>query len=685
MKAIWPKGLLDEMNVTVMFVRSVEVGEDAEIKLAASNLYRFWVNGKLVGYGPARAARGYSRLDTYSLAEFCGHPAEIKVEVFSANINTYYIIDEKPFFACEVTAGGRIVAEAPDFEAYLWNERVKKVRRFSFQRAFTEIYHFTGCASSAYTPVETAEVAMNRLLPRNVHYPRLDLHKAEKWIEDGTVSLNPNAEGWHDRAFNISPEFKGYRAGELEEDAGDEIVKFVYTAGKAQKAVGPMGYRIYDFGRTLTGFFSVKLAAKTVSTVYIVFDEIKTDCGDHTGISPFRNNCCNVIKYTVPMGRHDFLAFEANSARFATVVVTDGEVDIDEFGMVSYENPDAASYRFDCHDDTLNAIVGAAVNTFAQNAVDILTDCPSRERAGWLCDSYFSSRAEALFTGRNLVERNFLENYALCDESRFSPAGMVPMCYPSDHNNGVYIPTWAMWYVLELRNYCRRTGDSAMAELSKGKIFGIVDFFKRFENEHGLLENLESWVFIEWSRCNDPDFVCGVNYPANMLWAAALEAAGDLYGDNALAAKGRATKDRIRELSFNGEFFEDNAVRGCSGNLVKTGHTSETAQYYAFYFGVASRETFPELFEKMRTLFGPKRDDKAVYPNVFRSNVFVGNYLRLEILKDNGFRDQVLGECRDFFSKMPKMTGTLWEHSAPTCSLDHGFASVAAVYIAECV
>ena len=352
--------------------------------------------------------------------------------------------------------------------------------------------------------------------------------------------------------------------------------------------------------------------------------------------------------------------------------------------MVSYENPDAKHFAYDYHDAELNKIVAAAVNTFAQNAVDVLTDCPSRERAGWLCDSYFSSRAEALFTGENRVERNFLENYAMAAPSPFLPAGMLPMCYPSDHNDGVYIPNWTMWYLLELRNYVNRTGDNEMAVLSREKVYGLVEFFDRYVNADGLLENLESWVFIEWSRCNDKDFIAGVNYPSNMIWAAALDAVADLYGDDALRERAAKMRKVIREQSWNGEFFEDNAIRGEDGKLQKTGHTSETCQYYAFYFGVASRETDPVLFETMLTKFGPKRDDKVVYPTVYRSNAIVGNYLRLELLMNYGYRAEVLSECRDFFTQMAEMTGTLWEHSQLSCSLNHGFASMAAVYIDRC-
>jgi alpha-L-rhamnosidase len=113
------------------------------------------------------------------------------------------------------------------------------------------------------------------------------------------------------------------------------------------------------------------------------------------------------------------------------------------------------------------------------------------------------------------------------------------------------------------------------------------------------------------------------------------------------------------------------------------GHLTETCQYYAFYFGVASREDFPELFDRMVNEFGPSRDDTRVYPHIARSNAIVGNYLRLEILLRYGYCEKVIEECKKFFTKMAETTGTLWEHDFVSGSLNHGFASIAAGYIVE--
>jgi len=694
MQAIWAKNLLTEKNITITFQHKLTPDTDTTLSLATSNLYRLFVNGKLTGYGPARAAHGYSRLDKYSLAEWSGKETVLSVEIHSANINTFYVVDEHPFFAAEIRSGENIIATAADFTAYYMNERVQKVRRFSFQRSFTEIYHLKGNPALFYAgnidgriPIETEPVSMNRILPRYVSYPKLNKLPSYS-VEYGTVGIASDVTPWRDRAYNNidSLKLKGFLPNELEEDSGEEAGQFTYRAvSTSADMIGPMAYQIYDFGRTLTGFFSMHISAKVDTTLYILFDEVLSDYETHHAISPFRNNCCNVLKYTISTGEYDLLSFEANSARFATIVITDGLAEVVDFSMVLYENPDAVDFKYDYGDERLNKIVAASVNTFSQNAVDILTDCPSRERAGWLCDSYFSSRAEALFTGKNVVEKSFLENYALCQQSPYLPEGMLPMCYPADHNDGVYIPNWPMWYILELRNYLNRTNDRAMIDQSRKNVYALVDFFKKYYNEYGLLENLESWIFIEWSKCMDPEYTCGQNYPSNMIWAAALEAAAELYDDPSLAQQSDEMKKVIRELAWNGEFFEENSIRDQQGKLVKTGHTTETCQYYAFYFNTASREDYPELFNKLLAQFGPKRDVTAVYPEVYPSNAIVGNYLRLELMLRFGYTQKVLDECCDFFLDMADMTGTLWEHAKLNCSLNHGFASMAAVYIDECV
>lgn len=692
MKVVWNPELRAEMNHTLAFVYEWDAEAGDALELAASSLYRLFVNGQLVGYGPARGPHGYARIDTYEFASYAGQKIRLVAEVFASNINSFYVVDELPFFGAELSRNGHVFAEAEDFTAYQMTDRIQKVQRFSFQRSFVENYRMEVCRSvfrkgnnQVFPKVATQTVEAPRFLERRVSYPKLEWKTADA-IEQGTVSVNPDVPPMRDRCLmNISSQLKGYPYEVLEECISDEVTGFCFhQQADSEETLCPSTYRLYDLKRTITGFFRFKVRVVEPAVLYVLFDEVVSTESGTAEVNPFRNTCCNVLKYRLAPGNYDLLSFEANSARYAAVVVTEGELSVSEFGMVTYENPDAGYYSASTGDSELDAIIEAARNTFAQNAVDVLTDCPSRERAGWLCDSYFSSRAEAFFTGKNLVERNFLENYVRSPQSPFLPEGMLPMCYPSDHNDGVYIPNWVMWFVLELKNYVDRTGDQNMAQEARKRVYDLVEFFAGYQNEDGLLENLDSWVFIEWSKCNDPEYIKGVNYPSNMLYSAMLEAVGILYQDDALIRQAGEIRREIVLQSFNGTFFEDNRVRE-NGKLVSLGHTTETCQYYAFYFGAASPEEYPELYRRMMTEFGPERDAEKVYPEVYPSNAIVGNYLRLELLLQNRQYEQVLRESKEFFSKMAVLTGTLWEHSGLNASLNHGFASVAACYIAECV
>lgn len=176
------------------------------------------------------------------------------------------------------------------------------------------------------------------------------------------------------------------------------------------------------------------------------------------------------------------------------------------------------------------------------------TDCPSRERAGWLCDSFFTARAERCLTGRSDVERSFLENYLLSRENGQLPHGMLRMCYPASHPNGVFIPNWAMGRALELEEYAARTEDLDTVRAFRPRLDALISYLDGFCNEDGLLERLPSWVFVEWSRANE--WVQDVNYPSNMLYARVLQAYNALYGSPEHAARARenAGKDYITVL-----------------------------------------------------------------------------------------------------------------------------------------
>ncbi|MBQ7642850.1 MAG: hypothetical protein IJS67_03005, partial [Clostridia bacterium] len=530
-----------------------------------------------------------------------------------------------------------------------------------------------------------------RLQECDLPYP--DFARSDgKLIESGKIGILEKYEKFPlPFVFPLAKYMLKFDENELQTDAVDDISAIEYYRNDEIKD-DENHYRTFEFDYSMTGFISFKAQVYGDSEIFLVFDETLNEehfrFSDeiyekyyHDGALPVywhRLNTVNIVKYKLCAGAYDLMTIEPYCLKFLRVIVK-GKADISGVHIRRYENSDAFIKKADFPDKDLNELYVAAQRTFAQCSVDYLMDCPSRERAAWLCDSYFSAKAERLFTGNNRIEKNTLSAFLLMPEDNSIPKYMIPMCYHINPLQKEYMPTWAGWFVIELHDYLLRTGYKEFTDKFKEKVCGLIDgYFGKYLNEYGLLENLGGFVFIEWSKAND--FTKGVSFCANMVFYRALLAAYGLYGDEKYKAQAEKVKDAVIKLSYNGEFFVDNALRE-NGKLQRTENVSETCQYYAFHCGIADEKTFPELYGKLLSDFGKKRDDTKVYPQVHRSNAFIGDMLRLDYLAEHGRAEQALEESKNYYLNMVKRTGTLWEHDSPIGSLVHCFSALVAVWI----
>ena len=623
-KPVWAEGRETEKNLTLSFREqfSSYFTSTAYVRLTASCDYRLKVNGEFVAHGPSVAAHDFYRIDCYDIKPYLTFGKNIiALEVAGYNDDNYYLLNQPSFLQAEVEINGNVIAATgTDFVAYDLKQRRQDVREFSFQRPHIEYYvlnpDYDSWATAAdwadAEPVVLAEQGEKTLLKRHVPYPDYTLHNAEKITDN-----------------------------------------------------------VYSFKCNSSGFLGVQLNVTEAATVRFGFDEILG--ADGKTVNPGRMGCYAYLTYELAPGTYTLESFEPYTMKYMQVFVDKGACDIQQVYMRDYCGSDVNRATFLCDNQETNELFEAARETHRQNAVDIFMDCPSRERAGWLCDSYFSSRVAFDFSGHTRIEKNFLENFLLPKEFKHIDKGMLPMCYPSDHPNQNHIPNWAMWFVLELEEYLHRSGDRELVDQSKQRVYELVDYFKPFLNEDGLLEKLSRWVFVEWSAANS--LVQDVNYPSNMLYAKMLEVIGRLYDDPALTTQAEQIRKTIITQSFDGEFFVDNAVRGKGGRLEVTRNRTETCQYYAFYLGTATPESHPELWDKLMNEFGPKRHQTKAYPEIHHSNAFIGNYLRMELLSNQGRSKQILDENQSYYLPMARQTGTLWENMTTSASCNHGFAA----------
>jgi len=690
-RPIWPTGRETEKNLFVGFRVVFDSSQQSPVlRIAASSLYRVYLNGHFVGHGPARGPHGYYRVDEWPLRPFLAQKNTLAIEVAGYNVNSYYLLDQPAFLQAEVVAGGTVLAstagKGANFEATILKHRVQKVQRYSFQRPFIEYYRMKTGDDRWWegSPAESARTSCSilperKLLIRRVAYPRFEQRQPVQIISQGQLQRDvPARQLWKDRSLvNIGPQLKGYPEKELEVIPSIELQKIQstsatklnepYQPGKAIE-LGENAFAILDLGTNLTGFVGASVECSKPTKLYVTFDEIlmKDD------VDSKRLGCVNAIGYELQAGVYRLESFEPYTLRYFKLNVLDGACQVRGAYLREYANSETGEAAFSCSDPRLNRIFQAARQTFRQNAIDIFMDCPSRERAGWLCDSFFTSRVAFDLCGNTTIEKNFFENYLLPSSFAHLPDGMLPMCYPADHNDGVYIPNWALWFVIEMEEYQARSGDRELVAALRPRLEALYEYFQKYRNDDGLLEKLHSWVFIEWSRAND--FVRDVSYATNMLYAAALAAGGRMYNEPGLIDEAERLRETIRRQSFDGEFFVDNAVRK-DGKLQVTRNRTEVCQYFAFFFDIATPQTHGELWNKLVNDFGPKRSETKAFPEIHPANAFVGNYLRSELLSRYGRQAQIEKELVDYFLYMADQTGTLWENVGAYASCDHGFAS----------
>lgn len=708
-KPVWIQNKRTVPNLQVGFRCDFFADRNKQYRLiiTGATYYRIYLNGEFTGYGPARAGHGYIRYDELCLAVREG-VNQLAVEVAGSNCTSFYTLPHSSFLCAEILENDEVICcTGRDFQA-LSLEKLRNIfaHRYSYQRGYGEVWNFdkndrlTGWMTADGLPYErlcTVPVE-ETFIPRGVAAPAYKIVQASVLTESGrwkkrdfseltlprymVRTANMNSQGFAIDEWTENP---------LEELYGDFLpdentLKDMKAADdeNATYTVNSGEYMIFKLPFNDTGFLKNKVLALQDSKVFVFFAEYNHGNGM---VFYGLEGQANIVTYNLKKSdeAYELESFEPYVCQYIGIAVSEGKIALQIPQMREYSYPEYENLSLETEDPDLKKIMNAAINTFRQNTLDVFMDCPGRERAGWLCDSYFTAQSERMFTGKSCVEKVFLENFVMAREFPNLPAGMLPHNYPSGiarYNNG-YIPQWAMWYVVELGEYCRtRTG--ADAAPFRTLCYDLLSWLRQYENEYGLLERMPGWNFVEWSKAND--WTQDVNYPTNMLYSRMLFVMAELFGDEALRLRSEQLKKTIIQQSFTGEFFIDNAVRDENGVLRPTKNCSETCQYYAYFFDVADAadKRYEKLTKTLLEVFGPDRDADSVLPQVAPANAFIGNYLRLIILLRMGQFDKVLQDIRGYFKVMADVTGTLWEHNKletkyAGASLNHGFASYAGV------
>ncbi len=611
-----------------------------ELRIAAASIYRLYLNGIVTAYGPARAPLGFARVDRIPLNAPPGTP--VAVEVAGCATENFCRPKQQPFLkAAFLDRNGTVLGSTGDgktFRACRLPFRNWKAVKLTRQRDLVEEYDFSGNPAGAEwfrssdPPLEEVEALP---LP---HLPRLLTRRAP------------------------APVLSTVRTAERIDAPIPDVL-----ADGAEKT------EIYDFGKLHTGFLMLELESGEGCDLRIVWDELLVG-GTCDPRRAFWAN--NFLRIRMAAGQKiELESFEPYALRCAAVSVLSGSVRLKRFRLREYAF-DSSLFLPGRENGGLSAeektVYAAACETFRQNTADVFMDCPGRERAAWLCDSYFMAETEFFLTGRTDVEDDFLENFILPASYPLPEDWMIPMCFPADNPRGSFLPQWPFWLFLEIFEKKKQRNGMDFTARIRPRLLRYLEGCEKFRGPEGFLENLPGWNFIEWSDAGN--FFQDVHFPTNMLYMKCLREAGECYSDDSLLARAETLRKKILDLSFDGEWFHDNAVRR-DGVLQRSGNISEIGQYYADFCGVPTPGA--EKFERWKSRLLEEKIPEKMVP----AAMFIGLVLRFRSLLLGGRAGRFRKECVERLLPMARKTGTLWEKEDPSASCCHGFASVVAVYL----
>ena len=420
-KPIWIVRKECEMNVHAVFRTKVQLEHNTKLHISGCSFYRIYINDKFMGVGPARASHGYAREDVFDLNQYQiadGEAAEILIEMVGYYCRSLSTVLQPSFLMAEVQREGKVLAyTGQDFEGFLPKCKVQKVERYSVQRHFCEVWDYRD-ARSLTDECYKADVDVLPLeltvLDRKAPYPMYEDIQLSGVQCHGTFEYDATLPHKDMRySWEKVPDYWGrFEWAEIPYHAFGWMQCLVQIPKGTEKhfpvCLKEGEYAILDFGRIEAGFLTSSMKALEESDVIIGFSEFYS--GD--GFSFTNMDAHNVLEYFMTEDDdRSIQSFEPYTFRYAMVAVRKGHIQLNSFGTKTFMFDTSKVELLNSSDETLNAIYRAAVRTFAHNAVDLYFDCPSRERAGWLCDSYFTAKTEYALTGKTLVEDAFLENY----------------------------------------------------------------------------------------------------------------------------------------------------------------------------------------------------------------------------------------------------------------------------------
>ncbi|NTW30623.1 MAG: family 78 glycoside hydrolase catalytic domain [Candidatus Moranbacteria bacterium] len=254
----------------------------------------------------------------------------------------------------------------------------------------------------------------------------------------------------------------------------------------------PKGQTVVDFGQNIAGRVRIRVSEKGGATIKLRHGESLDAHGNFslTHLQPTAPGVAPLLQEDIYIARGDGQeeehepTFSVHGFRYVEITGWPGEPSKDNLVAVALYSDMERTGTFECSDPRINRLHENIVWSMKSNSVDIPTDCPTRERAGWAGDvQIFASTGAYLMNTASFLEKWL---HDLATDQR--PTGMVPNTIP---DIGRYKPS----LISEMTEGSAGWGDaSVIVPWTLYQFFGDI---KALEDQY---ESMKKWIDYGISR-----------------------------------------------------------------------------------------------------------------------------------------------------------------------------------------
>jgi alpha-L-rhamnosidase len=250
------------------------------------------------------------------------------------------------------------------------------------------------------------------------------------------------------------------------------------------------GVYVYDLGQNFAGWVKLMLNASAGTEIQLRFAEALHDDGiiDPASTGVYATNLIQTDKYTCNGNGEESWEprFTYHGFRYVEMRGFPGKPSPDNIEGIVVHTSVKKTGEFLCSDTMINRLHNTALWTELSNLYGIPTDCPHRERCGWLGDAFLTSDMTMYNFDMPLFWSKFLDDI---ETSR--KGGMPPNIAPGRRYGGSD-PDWGAAYIQLVWNMYLFYGDrSIINEHYKGMSF-FMDCLQKIASDNIIYSGIGS-------------------------------------------------------------------------------------------------------------------------------------------------------------------------------------------------